>query len=276
MPPTVSRRVLPPLVRRLLSAAVALPLLLLAVWAGVPWIAALAALAAVLGMREVYQLSSTAGIRPFPLAGTGWAVALIAFSAAYGAWIVSPVLGGGALAVAVLALARDRSRAAISRWVFTTVGALYLGLPLTWAVLLRQNDQGAEWLLLAALATFATDTAAYAVGRPLGRHRMAPALSPGKSWEGALGGLLGGAGATLGLVYLLDLPFVAWAAVALGAGIGVVAQLGDLAESKLKRLAGAKESGRLIPGHGGMLDRLDSLVFVFPLVYHVSRSWPEA
>jgi phosphatidate cytidylyltransferase len=251
-------------------------LLLLTVWAGAPWIATLAALAAVLGLREVYHLSSAAGVRPFPLAGTGWAVALIAFSSVYGAWIVSPVLGGGALAMAVLALARERSRAALSRWTFTTIGALYLGLPLTWAVLLRQDDQGAEWLLLTILATFATDTAAYVVGKPLGRHRMIPALSPGKSWEGALGGLLGGTGATLGLVYLLDLSSVVWPAVALGAGIGVVAQLGDLAESKLKRLAGAKESGQLIPGHGGMLDRLDSLVFVFPLVYHVSRIWPEA
>ena len=104
---------------------------------------------------------------------------------------------------------------------------------------------------------------------------MAPTLSPGKTWEGAAGALLAGVGATIGLVLLLEpLASVLWAAAALGAGVGIVSQAGDLLESKLKRLAGAKDSGALVPGHGGLLDRLDSLVPVFPLVYYASRVWP--
>ncbi len=274
MPPPVSPRAMSPLLLRLFSAAIALPLLFLAVWGGVPWVTGVVFLVAILGVREFYQLVSASGARPLPWVGAVWALALIGLAVAYGDWTMSPVLGGGALAALVAALIRDRSRAALNGWAFTAAGALYLGLPLSWAVLLRQGDQGFEWLLLALVATFATDTSAFVVGRPLGRHKLAPALSPGKSWEGALGGVMGSAGVTVALVYLLGLPSVVWAAVALGAAIGVVAQLGDLAESKLKRLADAKESGRLIPGHGGLLDRLDSLVFVLPLVYYVTRSWP--
>ena len=274
MPPPVSPRAMSPLLLRIFSAAIVLPLLLLVIWGGVPWVTGVVFLVAIIGIREFYQLVSASGARPLPWVGIVWALALIGLAVAYGGWTMSPVVGGAALVALIAALTRDRSRAALNGWAFTAAGALYLGLPLSWAVLLRQGDQGTEWLLLAVLATFATDTSAFVVGRPLGRHQLAPTLSPGKSWEGALGGVLGGAGVTVALVYLLGVPFVVWAAVALGAGIGVVAQLGDLAESKLKRLAGAKESGQLIPGHGGILDRLDSLVFVFPLVYYVTRSWP--
>ena len=122
--------------------------------------------------------------------------------------------------------------------------------------------------------TFATDTSAYAVGRAVGRRKLAPSISPGKTWEGAVGGLAGAAAAAAALVVLLDgIESLLLPAVALGLGAGVVAQAGDLLESKVKRLAGAKDSGRLIPGHGGLLDRLDSLLPVFPLVYCASRVW---
>ncbi|MCH7483458.1 MAG: phosphatidate cytidylyltransferase [Chloroflexi bacterium] len=123
--------------------------------------------------------------------------------------------------------------------------------------------------------TFATDTGAYAVGKLVGRHKMAPRISPGKTWEGAAGGLVAGTGATVALVAVLGPIETALAAAALlGAGIAIAGQAGDLAESWLKRLAGAKDSGTLIPGHGGILDRMDSLFPVFPLVYAASRLWP--
>jgi phosphatidate cytidylyltransferase len=104
---------------------------------------------------------------------------------------------------------------------------------------------------------------------------MASRISPGKTWEGAVGGLVAGVAATIALVALLDgLPTVWWAASLLGLAIGSISQVGDLAESKLKRMASVKNSGKLIPGHGGLLDRLDSLVLIFPLVYVASRMWP--
>lgn len=153
-------------------------------------------------------------------------------------------------------------------------GVAYVALPFAALIALRLGDAGLQWTALAFLVTFATDTSAYAVGRAVGRRKLAPSISPGKTWEGAVGGLVGAAAAAAALVVLLDgieshlLP-----AIALGLGVGVVAQAGDLLESKVKRMAGAKDSGRLIPGHGGLFDRLDSLVPVFPLVYYASRVW---
>ena len=106
---------------------------------------------------------------------------------------------------------------------------------------------------------------------------MAPTISPAKTWEGAAGGLLAAIAATIAIIAVAPgLSNAYWQAAMLGLGIGVVGQVGDLFESKLKRLANVKDSGVLIPGHGGMLDRLDSLVVVFPLVYYASRVWPVA
>ncbi len=153
-------------------------------------------------------------------------------------------------------------------------GVACVALPFAALIALRLDDAGLQWTALAFLVTFATDTSAYAVGRAVGRRKLAPSISPGKTWEGAVGGLVGAAAAAAALVVLLDgiesnlLP-----AVALGLGVGVAAQAGDLIESKVKRLADAKDSGRLIPGHGGLLDRLDSLLPVFPLVYYASWVW---
>ncbi|MYA51225.1 MAG: phosphatidate cytidylyltransferase [Chloroflexi bacterium] len=150
----------------------------------------------------------------------------------------------------------------------------WVALPFAALIALRLDDAGLQWTALAFLVTFATDTSAYAAGRAVGRRKLAPSISPGKTWEGAVGGLLGAAAAAAALVVLIDdiesrlLP-----AIALGLGVGVVAQAGDLLESKVKRLADAKDSGRLIPGHGGLLDRLDSLVPVFPLVYVAAQVW---
>ena len=159
-------------------------------------------------------------------------------------------------------------------WAIAAIGFCYITLPLAALGITRLGEAGLQWVALAFLATFATDTGAYAVGRAIGRRKLAPSVSPGKTWEGAIGGLLGAAGATVALVHLLDgIESRVWPALALGLAIGVAAQAGDLLESKLKRVAGAKDSGRLIPGHGGLLDRLDSLVPVFPLVYYASRVW---
>ncbi len=261
---------------RLLSAAVGLPLLILAVWAGTPLVASLAGLAALLGLAEFYGLTSRAGARPWALGGIAWAAAVITAAAVDGGRPTAILFGAGAgTTLAVMLVARRPLRSRLASWSVTLAGAVYVGLPLAYAVLLRRGTDGPEWLLLALLATFATDTGAYVVGRLLGRHPMAPSISPGKTWEGAVGGLLGGMGTAVALVALLEPPFVVWAAVALGGGIGLASQVGDLIESRLKRWAGAKEAGWVVPGHGGIMDRLDSLVFVFPLVYYVSRSWPE-
>jgi phosphatidate cytidylyltransferase len=128
---------------------------------------------------------------------------------------------------------------------------------------------GAGWLALVVAACWAADTAAYAVGKTLGRHKLCPSISPGKTVEGAVGGLIGAMLLTFLLGQWLGLP--TGHALALGALLGVAGQLGDLAESKLKRWAGVKDSGSILPGHGGVLDRFDSLLVNAPLAYYYLR-----
>lgn len=124
------------------------------------------------------------------------------------------------------------------------------------------------WISFALIVTFSTDTAAFFVGKAIGKRPLAPAVSPNKTLEGAIGGALAALVSALvsAAALSIDAP---WAAVALlGILLGVVGQAGDLFESKLKRLSGVKESGRLLPGHGGILDRLDSIVFNLAVVYY--------
>jgi phosphatidate cytidylyltransferase len=140
--------------------------------------------------------------------------------------------------------------------------------PAGWLHVLKL-EPGAAWIVFVLAITFISDTGAYFTGRLWGQHRMAPYISPKKSWEGALGGLLFAMLAGALLVHLLGLPIPTWAGALLG-GIGSIAgQAGDLAESLIKRQVDIKDSGHIIPGHGGILDRIDSLLFTAPVLYYV-------
>jgi phosphatidate cytidylyltransferase len=133
---------------------------------------------------------------------------------------------------------------------------------------LRALADGREWVIFTLFTIFAADTSAFFIGRAWGRHSMAPTISPSKTWEGAIGGLVGAVAVSLILAVILSLPIPYWQVAILGVLIGVLSQMGDLAESLLKRNVGAKDSGTLIPGHGGILDRLDSVVFTVVVVYY--------
>jgi phosphatidate cytidylyltransferase len=156
-----------------------------------------------------------------------------------------------------------------SQWVWMLGGILYIGCLLGLLVALRA-EAGRNWVYLALIATFTSDTAAYFIGRAFGRHKMAPAISPGKTWEGAAAGLCGAV--IISLLFTLDtpveLPFSIWQSIIAGLLISIFGQLGDLAESLLKRNTGVKDSGTLMPGHGGLLDRLDSVLFAAVVVYY--------
>ena len=184
-------------------------------------------------------------------------------------------------------------------FLFLLAGPVYVGFFLGHGLALRDlagetENFGRSWLLFTLLVVFASDTGAFAVGRLLGRHRMAPRLSPNKTWEGAAGGLLASIGAALlvGVVFDLALPdwhkalfgsvsipgpafylspviMPVWQQALIGAAASVAAQIGDLAESALKRAANAKDSGSIMPGHGGILDRMDSILFALPAVFYL-------
>ncbi len=159
-------------------------------------------------------------------------------------------------------------------WALTLAGALYLGWLLNQFVSLRAESDGAYWLLLAALSIWAADVTAYFAGRAFGRHPWWPRHSPKKTWEGYLAGVAAAAlVACLIGTFLLGLSPLE--GIALGLLVGFIAPLGDLAESMIKRQVGAKDSSHLIPGHGGLLDRIDSLLITVPLVFYWAALMPR-
>jgi phosphatidate cytidylyltransferase len=152
------------------------------------------------------------------------------------------------------------------------LGAVYPGLLLSSLVQLRQFERGEWWVVLALTVTWLNDTCAYFAGRAFGKRKLAERISPSKTWEGAIGGGLGSVAGAL-VVQHFWLPQLApWGAALIGGGAAILGPLGDLSESMLKRAYGAKDSGRLLPGHGGILDRLDALLFNAPFVLLVARA----
>ena len=293
------------MLRRILTAAVGLPILFAALWwGGILGIVLLTLLAALLGLREFYRMfprespetdpeSAAEPIPPLPLAlGMLWVAALVLVGwVADGTrqfWTLSLlILAGGAFLALLWLLAGYHGRrvAATAAWLLG--GPVYVGFLLAHIPLLAQigdtgdlagygygYELGRRWLIFALLTTFATDSGAYFVGRLAGQHKMAPQLSPGKTWEGAAGGLAAAIAAALLLSLLppqyLNLGLAWWLPALIGLAVGIAAQAGDLLESALKRFAGVKDAGALFPGHGGMLDRLDSLLLTIPLVYYLT------
>lgn len=169
-----------------------------------------------------------------------------------------------------------RSKCQITDVAFTVLGIYYVGLPFAHLILLRfydstfvaqtQMSYGTAYLWIAFLGTWASDTFAYFVGSVFGKHKLCPTISPGKTVEGALGGIIGSMLAVAGFGWFIHLPWIH--SLALGILIGVMAPIGDLVESAMKRFVKVKDSGILLPGHGGVLDRFDSMLFVVPTVYY--------
>ena len=258
------------LVRRVMTAVVGIPVVAAGVALGGPALLFLASAATFLGIWELRRLTAWYGriLWPASVIGSGVILYSAATSDASPIRIGLVVIGGGFVGAALFAYRTGTWDGARS-WTVTAAAAIYPGTLLASGVALRAQPQGLEWLSYAIIVTFASDTGAYGFGKLLGRHRLAPSISPGKTWEGAIGALAVTAIASAALATLLeldDLPILN--ALALGVGLSIAGQLGDLAQSWLKRRAGVKESGGLLPGHGGILDRLDSMVLILPIVYY--------
>ena len=153
---------------------------------------------------------------------------------------------------------------------FASAGALYVGWPLAHIGLLRTLPGGSDWLLLGITCTWASDTGACLVGATLGRHKLIPHVSPSKTVEGSLGALAVTVPVSVLVGVATGLPTGVTELALLGLGLSVAAQLGDLAESYIKRLVGAKDSGNLLPGHGGLLDRIDGLLWAVVVTHYVA------
>ena len=291
------------LIHRVLTAIVAAPAILVAIWFGPPWITLLAGGAAAIGVWEAYRLFAQIEFRgdamigsrlPAALGGV-WSVALtlgaeLAATPYDFAIASATICAAGCIVAGLWIIAAWRGQRLIPAVAWLTLPPVYIGGGLACAVALRGFGQftpseswawiniasppsGVWWLLLGILSVYAADTTAFFVGRSIGRRRMAPRISPGKTWEGAAGGMAGSVIASVALGAGTPLGLEVWQAALTGVILGVVSPAGDLIESMVKRTAGVKDSGAIFPGHGGMLDRLDSLLPSFMVVYAMAVVW---
>ena len=253
------------------------PLLVVALVIGVPAIAALLVVVALLGGLEVFRLLKAAGYPSLALFGTALAAAIV-LEAAFQPLGEKGILliGVGVVLAGVGAMGREDPRDGLVVWFATVFGAVYVGLisfvlhvanmgpaiPAGAPFAALSSAQG--WIVLLVLGVWSYDTGAYLVGRQIGRHKFMTHISPAKSVEGLVGGLVA---TTIVTCLMLAALGQAWfGGLLLGPLVGMAAQMGDLAESMIKRAAGVKDSGTLIPGHGGILDRIDSFLFAGPAV----------
>jgi len=267
--------------QRWLTAAIAMPVVLVFAWFG-GWLAFVAlGLVVLLGTVELHNMLLHVGYRP--LVWISFALSILFLIAAmfpsYRLSIIEISLGVSLLVSFSWLFFRKRLDGAMIDWALTMAISLYLGWPTSFMLLLRGYTPatfqgsgavtlptGAWWLLVVLLGVWGFDAAAFFSGRYFGRHKLAPEISPGKTWEGVAGGLVLSITAALVLTVVpLHVPW--YFAILLGVLIGMAATLGDLAESLIKRQTHVKDSGQIMPGHGGMLDRIDSLLFAVIVVY---------
>lgn len=283
---------------RLLTAAVLGPVVVAVALAGEPWLAILLGIIAFLTLIEVIALLDAGGFEPPQVlalvAGVALTAAgLVAANAAFVGGLLADLIRGSdppglvgitlaavTLLLAAVAFTRSDPRAGFQTWAMTTFGVAYVGLLLPFidlvghlapgggsastAVGLLGLRSGSAWVLMLVLVVWGYDTGAYLTGRWLGRRRLIDHISPSKTVEGLAGGLVA---ATMAAGIGAALTGIApWHPLLIGPVVGLAAQAGDLAESMLKRAAGRKDSGVLIPGHGGMLDRIDSFLFAGPVL----------
>jgi len=251
--------------KRIATAAFGIPIFLAALWAGSWWLTVLLLLIAVLGMREYLRLVAGLGFK---------ARAEIAYPAVGLIYLLVNLQRTDLLIplflLLLLVLAADTAinyhSGSIASGALCFFGVAYLGL-LSILILLRRSEGGLVWSGLLIVITWVTDSGAYFTGLALGRHRLLPAVSPNKSVEGAVGGLVMATFAGAVIATVLPGYLQLWQGIAVAALTSIAGQLGDLLESALKRQAGVKDSGSLIPGHGGLLDRFDSMILAAPVFY---------
>jgi len=253
---------------RLLVAGVLLPLVIGVVYLGDWWLFGLALVGGLVALHELYTMAKE--LRPLVLAGyLGFVLALVGLQTGDLPWLVAGMLSTLLLAFVLYGLSDIRTSATTTFGV-TLLGVVWIGSGIGFLLLVRDIPEHGFWAVIAVMFTvFAADTAAFFVGRTLGRHKLAPAISPAKTWEGLVGGVVGAMLVAFLILYkdrdeFLTIPET----LLLGAVVALASVFGDLFESAVKRDLGFKDSGRLLAAHGGMLDRIDALLFVAPVVYY--------
>jgi phosphatidate cytidylyltransferase len=262
--------------KRTITTIIAVPIVVAFIWFDqpVPWFTLFAAGWGIGAAYEFYRLVARSGrAAPLTYFGLLWVTLFIVSPHLEYVNSVPLLLTGMVILPLVILLWRTGKKNAFANWAWTVAGVLYIGWLLSYMVALRNLEDGRAWIFLAMFCTFASDISAYLVGRTFGKHKMALYISPNKTWEGSLGGIIGAM--ILSLLIVWGFPVIAGVgtpvnyirpisyggAAILGLLISVAGQTGDLVKSLFKRNTGAKDSSQAIPGHGGFLDRMDSQAF---------------
>jgi len=254
-------------VSRVLITIVGVPVVLYLVYLGDWWLFGLAAFAALIALHEFYVMARS--LRPLVLAGYAGALAALLGAELGGPeWMLGGFMLTLLLAFLLYGIAETRQSATVTMS-STVLGVAWIALGLGHLLLLRDfPEHGRLAVFTVLLAVFADDTAAYLIGRLLGRHKLAPSLSPGKTWEGFVAGTLAAIAVAFFALYEQDFLSIP-ESIALGAAVALAGAAGDLFEAALKRDLQGKDSGQLLGGHGGMLDRIDSLLFASVAAFYV-------
>jgi phosphatidate cytidylyltransferase len=255
-----------PFLSRVAVVAAGLPIVLGSAYLGGWFLLALVSGAALVALHEFYRLARA--LRPLVLAGYGGTVAALLAAQVDGiAWMLGGYLLTFVLAFVFAAVSETRQSTTVAI-ASTVLGAGWIGLGLGHLILIRGFEENGRLAAITVLLTiFVSDTFAYLAGRFAGRHKMTPVVSPGKTWEGFAIGAAAGVFTTFLALYKEDVFDGTWRALVLGAVIVAAGTLGDLFESLVKRDLGTKDTGRILLGHGGVLDRIDSLLFAAPAAY---------
>ena len=261
--------------KRWITAIIAIPALIFIIGPGPLWLFQLMILiTSIVGLFEFFSIATShlpVLIRVFCVVINMIILYLISF----GPFFLLPAILSISLIIffgLFLFVHRDRIPVALDEVGKMVTGFLYITIPLSFFLFIRMHPKGEFWIFYLLIVIFFSDTGAFYCGRSFGKHKLYPSVSPGKTWEGAIGGLL----SSILVAYLFThfFPFTRFGIelLALTLCLSILGQIGDLAESMIKRNRGVKDSGKILPGHGGVLDRIDGLLFSIPALY-VFLSW---
>lgn len=269
--------------KRILTAVIGMPIAVYVINYGEWLFAAAVLILTVLAWHEFCNMFKTKNITVLYGLGILMNVMILACAWLGNSQEIVMVLFGSAL-LALLKIVTSGTKFTVVDAAFSILGISYIGVAFAHLLLLRYTDSsvffstswgtlsaGAAYVWLAFVGTWASDTFAYFVGTYLGKHKLCPMISPGKTIEGSLGGLFGSVTAIILLGNQFNLPITH--SVFMGLLVGIVAPIGDLVESAMKRFAGVKDSGQILPGHGGILDRFDSILFAVPAIYYYMHAF---
>ncbi len=273
-----------PVLQRILTVVPLLPILIALLWWSVTTVAVLVLITSFICLGEVFSSMAERNLRPYAPLWYIFTGALVgaAFRAPHTVATYAPVIAIGTIVSLCIAVLRAEEEQPLYSWAFSLAAMIYIPFFLSHLILMRTIDTpltsaplshlvspGFAWIVFTLATTWLADTFAFFTGRRFGKTPLAPRLSPKKTWEGSIGGFFGAIATAIAVAALFGLPMTLTVTICLGALAGVLGPVGDLAESHIKRQLGIKDAGAILPGHGGMLDRIDSILFMVPVMYYI-------